>query len=117
MPAAPVLAACPTDDDLVLMMEGGLPPAELKHLESHLDGCPVCASVVGNLGAFTPPAPADHAGLVAVDPDHYVVGEEIARGGMGRILRARDRRLGRAVALKETFVKTGDPAKRFEREA
>jgi tetratricopeptide (TPR) repeat protein len=117
MPPRDVLAPCPTDDDLVMMMEGGLSPVDLKHLESHLDGCATCASVIGNLGTFSPPAPTDHEGLVAVDPDHYVVGDEIARGGMGRILRARDRRLGRAVALKETFVKTGDTAKRFEREA
>jgi tetratricopeptide (TPR) repeat protein len=117
MPPPAVLAACPTDDDLVLMMEGGLPPGDLAHLETHLDGCASCAAVVANLGAFAPPSPADHAGLVAVDPEHYIVGDEIARGGMGRILRARDRRLGRAVAIKETFLKTGDPARRFEREA
>jgi len=111
-----VLAACPTDDDLVLMVEGGLAPAQIAHLETHVDSCATCAAVVANLGAFAPKAPADHAGLVPVDPDHYVVGDELARGGMGRIMRARDRRLGRAVAIKETFVK-GDSARRFEREA
>ncbi len=59
----------------------------------------------------------DYAGLVAVDPQHYVVGAEIAKGGMGRIVVARDRRLGRAVAIKQLLVPTGELRPRFEREA
>jgi tetratricopeptide (TPR) repeat protein len=59
----------------------------------------------------------DYRGLVAVDPDHYVVGRELARGGMGRISVARDRRLGRSVALKELLVDSTDLRARFEREA
>jgi tetratricopeptide (TPR) repeat protein len=59
----------------------------------------------------------DYPDLVTVDPEHYVAGKEIARGGMGRIRRARDRRLRRDVAVKEILVKTGEAARRFEREA
>jgi WD40 repeat protein/serine/threonine protein kinase len=59
----------------------------------------------------------DHPDLVAVDPDHYVLGYELARGGMGRIVTARDRRLGRVVAVKELLHDTPDRAARFEREA
>ena len=55
--------------------------------------------------------------LGASDPAHYEVGRELARGGMGRIRVARDRRLGRMVALKEILVRDGDLAQRFEREA
>jgi serine/threonine protein kinase len=55
--------------------------------------------------------------LVAVDPAHYAVGKEIAKGGMGRILEARDRRLGRTVAIKELLVDSADARVRFEREA
>ncbi|MBK9035826.1 MAG: serine/threonine protein kinase [Myxococcales bacterium] len=62
-------------------------------------------------------ARADYPQLVEVDPAHYVVEREIARGGMGRILVARDRRLGRDVAVKEMLVSTGRVARRFEREA
>jgi serine/threonine protein kinase len=49
--------------------------------------------------------------------DLYQLGGELARGGMGRILRARDVRLGRPVAIKELLG--NDPAMqaRFEREA
>ena len=42
---------------------------------------------------------------------------EHARGGLGRILRARDLRTGRLVAIKEMLDGTPDAATRFEREA
>ncbi len=59
----------------------------------------------------------DYGDLVSVDPQHYVVGREIARGGMGRITSARDRRLGREVAIKELLVESAELRARFEREA
>ena len=64
-----------------------------------------------------PPPSANYPTLTVVDPAHYVIEHEIARGGMGRIMVARDRRLGREVALKEMLVQTGAIARRFEREA
>jgi hypothetical protein len=55
--------------------------------------------------------------LPRVARENYVVEGEFARGGMGRILSARDRRLGRAVALKELQADALDEAARFVREA
>lgn len=55
--------------------------------------------------------------LPVIDPQRYQVLGEFARGGLGRILKVKDVRLGRIVALKEML---GDSAKayaRFAREA
>jgi serine/threonine protein kinase len=56
--------------------------------------------------------------LTEVSPAFYRLEGEFARGGMGRILLARDRRLGRTVALKELHAEAGPGApRRFVREA
>ncbi|MCX5746125.1 MAG: serine/threonine-protein kinase, partial [Proteobacteria bacterium] len=55
--------------------------------------------------------------LGAIDPANYTIDRELARGGMGRILVARDRRLGRPVAIKELLATDADARGRFEREA
>ncbi|HEV7557352.1 MAG TPA: hypothetical protein VGO00_17920, partial [Kofleriaceae bacterium] len=55
--------------------------------------------------------------LPEVKDNLYRADHEIARGGMGRIVAAEDRRLGRKVALKELIDPTDDQLGRFEREA
>jgi tetratricopeptide (TPR) repeat protein len=55
--------------------------------------------------------------LPSVDPQRYVIEREIARGGMGRIMAAQDRRLGRPVAIKELLADSPALRARFEREA
>jgi WD40 repeat protein len=69
------------------------------------------ALVTGQAGRS--PAAADEQ---VVTPDRYEMGAEIARGGIGRISRALDRRLHRVVAIKE--LRRDDPAAvaRFLRE-
>ena len=48
---------------------------------------------------------------------NYEIGEEFARGGSGRLMRARDRRLDRLVAIKEPRELSSRVQSRFRREA
>jgi WD40 repeat protein len=49
--------------------------------------------------------------------DSYVISGEVAQGGIGRILRAHDTRLGRTVAVKELLDRQGAAESRFVSEA
>ena len=60
---------------------------------------------------------ADLPALQRIDDTAYAIGEELARGGMGKILFARDRRLRRDVVIKVTHREPGKIDPRFEREA
>ncbi len=63
------------------------------------------------------PVAADGAPAFApIDPAHFVVERQLAQGGMGRVLLARDHRLGRPVAIKELLTRDDDLKRRFERE-
>jgi formylglycine-generating enzyme required for sulfatase activity/tRNA A-37 threonylcarbamoyl transferase component Bud32 len=56
--------------------------------------------------------------LPAIDPANYVFGAEYARGGLGHIVQARDRRMDRVVALKQLIdTHSHTQAARLVREA
>lgn len=55
--------------------------------------------------------------LASSEPARYTVLGEHARGGVGRILKVYDHRLGRRVALKELLAPSGPNWRRFMREA
>ena len=57
------------------------------------------------------------ATLAPADPGRYAISDEIGRGGLGRIMRARDHHLGRHVAIKELLHAHEDLVSRFAREA
>jgi WD40 repeat protein len=57
------------------------------------------------------------ATLPVVDPSHYAIAGELAHGGIGRILRARDLRLDRPVAIKEMLTPAREAEPRFVAEA
>jgi tetratricopeptide (TPR) repeat protein/tRNA A-37 threonylcarbamoyl transferase component Bud32 len=113
------LPECPSAEELVCLVEGGLDLGAIMQLERHIDHCESCRVAMSGLAlgsTMRPSSPGnDHVGLSRIDAEHYALGQEIARGGMGRIFRARDRRLGRDIAIKETFSRSGDA--RLEREA
>ena len=80
-------------------------------------GPTVATGPTSTAGAPGDAVPADVSALPLVSRECYAVEGEFARGGMGRILSARDRRLGRTVALKELQVGSSSEAPRFVREA
>jgi len=72
------------------------------------------ADATGGDGGATPLEPHELPPMAA---DQYVLGPEVARGGMGRVIRAIDRRLGRVVALKQLTDDSPRRRIRFAREA
>jgi WD40 repeat protein len=80
-------------------------------LAQHLARCAACKEA-----ALEPPT-GDERPLPEVPRHNYLLGAEIGRGGMGRVLSARDLRIGRAVALKEMLASHPEARARFEREA
>jgi eukaryotic-like serine/threonine-protein kinase len=60
--------------------------------------------------------PRTARGTEGPPPGRFRVGDEVARGGMGRVVVARDERLGRSVAIKEALDTDDTTLRRFERE-
>ena len=93
------------------MKEGEAPTLDLRQIQG--------GAVFGPDPSTLPPAEtqeAESTELPVVDPRHYKIIGEHARGGMGRVLIARDLRLGRLVAIKELLASEQEQGLRFLRE-
>ncbi|MCX5745283.1 MAG: serine/threonine-protein kinase [Proteobacteria bacterium] len=60
--------------------------------------------------------PPGDPGALGPPSERYELGDEIARGGMGRVVDARDRLLGRRVAIKQVLDADHEGLRRFARE-
>src|SRR6185436_2354223 len=117
---------CPEPEALTALFLGDrLSDDERKRLLAHVAECEACSAAIGALSEQastsrsdrTSPDSEPRSSLIEIDASYYSVGEEIGRGGMGRIRVAKDRRLDRKVAIKELLRGDNKLARRFEREA
>jgi WD40 repeat protein len=100
--------ARPTEagDSTFTVQPGGEPEASGTGSSTTL----LAARRAGAAGAASKPLPV-------VDPSRYTIAGELARGGIGRILRARDLQLDRPVAIKEMLAPAPGTEPRFVTEA
>src|ERR1044071_2619419 len=90
---------CPSDDELADASAEHIDEGVITRLEHHLARCAGCRAAIGILAprdASATAGPVDATALQPVDPAASEVRNELAHGGMGRILDAWDRQIGRA---------------------
>ncbi|MGE5182246.1 MAG: protein kinase domain-containing protein, partial [Acidobacteriota bacterium] len=102
------MTACPSDEQLVRMVEGALADESLAHLEQHVAGCERCAALVGELGAVG-------RGEQPRSVGRYQLDRRIAAGGMGEVWAAWDPQLERDVAIKLVKPERADDSTERER--
>jgi WD40 repeat protein len=142
-----LMSSCPSEQIIVDFLDGKLNAERGASVHRHLDGCAACRALLAGLAPSVdratsatidelPPSPTHRTELLGegsshdaeavaaaasvlpmITADRYDMRDEFARGGLGRIFRAQDKRLGRPVAVKQLLAGGPEAAKRFIREA
>ena len=118
--AAFASAHCLSSGELTLLLEGKLAPERRASADIHVADCSSCGRVIAALasscGMSVDAGPLSGPGAAPAVAANYEVEREVARGGMGKILSAWDRRHHRRVALK-VLLRSGEAYReRFQRE-
>ncbi|WP_224243477.1 serine/threonine-protein kinase [Hyalangium gracile] len=130
-PSPSELAACPSEEVLVGLVEGTLQPRQREALDAHLARCSMCFEVVSALAGGSRPGLATPGARPELPPPvlsrgtavgRYLVLDRIGAGGMGVVYAAYDPELDRKLALKllAPHVSHGDSSpegQRLQREA
>ncbi|MDB4961552.1 MAG: hypothetical protein JWP01_1551 [Myxococcales bacterium] len=99
---------CPSEDELVRMVEGVLTAESIASIEAHIDTCEDCAAVIAELGAVGSPPKPRQVG-------RYLLDRKIAAGGMGEVWAAWDPKLKREIAIKLVRPDRTDEGRERER--
>ncbi len=99
---------CPSEDQLVRMVEGALAQDSLSMVEQHVDNCEHCAAVLAGLGAMEHSQTRRTLG-------RYQLDRRIAAGGMGEVWAAWDPQLRRELAIKFVRPDRADDGRERER--
>ncbi len=120
------MSACLGDQKIAALIGGAISNEERTIATTHLDTCDSCRELVAVAALARPtvnekprsgsgkPGSPKPAGPSA--SPRYLDHEEIARGGMGRVVEATDTVLGRKVAVKEALTTDPEALRRFARE-
>jgi serine/threonine protein kinase len=112
------MARCPSEQELVDLVTGRMDEPAAVAVHRHIDGCVTCRALLAEMGRAT--RPALERVSQEVNDDLYEIEARVSSGGLGNIFKARDRRLGRTVAIKQLRGANADSADgvaRLRREA
>lgn len=101
------MLACPDDNTVAQLAEGGLSATERAALEAHLDTCATCSALLENLAQLVAPE--------RTAPARYRIIAQLGAGAMGEVWEAEDLQLARRVALKFISPEKSDDVDRRNR--